>query len=288
MRLDEAPTRRFMDQARGPVQSIEEFAAGIVRVAEAEMEKAIRLISVERGHDPREFTLVCFGGAGPLHACSLARALGIPRVLVPAMPGALSALGILMSDVVRDYSRTVMVGLPVGRRASRPSIHALLAPHFAELEVKGAAEFREQELSGVGARSADLRYVGQGYELNVTAGSQMLNEFHTAHHRRYGHADERRQVEVVNVRLRMVAASEEITLPRKAFGDSDSTHAILKQKRVMFNSEWLDARVFQRDLLTPGNCFEGPAIVHEYSATTVVPAQCSANVDEYSNIVIEV
>src|SRR5437879_7701514 len=103
-----------MDQALGTGQSIEEFAAGIVRVAEAEMEKAIRLISVERGHDPREFTLVCFGGAGPLHACSLARALGIPRVLVPAMPGALSALGILMSDVVRDYSRTVMIPLDGG------------------------------------------------------------------------------------------------------------------------------------------------------------------------------
>ena len=328
VRLDEARTRRFMDQARGTVQSIEEFAAGIVRVAEAEMEKAIRLISVERGHDPREFTLVCFGGAGPLHACSLARALGIPRVLVPAMPGALSALGILMSDVVRDYSRTVMIPLDGGehirdeissansaqsqrtprlkafdrrerrviadnaKKCSSPSVTAtsalaLLEPYFAELEAKGAAEFREQGLAGVATRSADLRYVGQGYELNVTAGSRMLNEFHTAHRKRYGHADERRQVEVVNVRVRMVAASDEITLPRKVFGDSDCTDAILKQKRVMFHGEWRDTPVFQRDLLMPGNRFEGPATIHEYSATTAMPPDCKAEVDEYSNMVIE-
>ena len=292
------------------------------------MEKAIRLISVERGHDPREFTLVCFGGAGPLHACSLARALGIPRVLVPAMPGALSALGILMSDVVRDYSRTVMIPLDGGehirdeissansaqsqrtprlkasdrrergviaenaKKCSSSSMTAtsaiaVLEQHFTELEAKGAAEFRGHGLSGVATRSADLRYVGQGYELNVTAGSRMLNDFHTAHRKRYGHADERRQVEVVNVRVRMVATSDEITLPRESFAGPDCTQAILKQKRVMFDSEWLDAPVFRRDLLSPGNRLEGPAIVHEYSATTAMPPDCKAEVDEYSNMVIE-
>jgi N-methylhydantoinase A len=285
--LDEERARRFMEQARGPIPSLEEFSAGIVRVAEAEMEKAIRLISVERGYDPREFTLVCFGGAGPLHACSLARALGIPRVLVPAMPGALSALGILMSAVVRDYSRTVMVGLPGEQNASHPPINTLLEPHFAELEAKGAAEFREQGLAGVATRSNDLRYVGQGYELNVAAGPRMLADFHAAHRRRYGHADERKPVEVVNVRLRMVAASDEITLPRKPLAVPGCAHAILKQKRVMFAGEWAETPVFQRGSLSPGNCFEGPAIVHEYSATTVVPPACAARVDEYSNMVIE-
>jgi N-methylhydantoinase A len=328
VRLDEQRTRRFLDESRGSIPSVEEFATGIVRVAEAEMEKAIRLISVERGYDPREFTLVCFGGAGPLHACSLARALGIPRVLVPAMPGALSALGILMSDMVRDYSRTVMIPLDGGEhirdeifsansaqsqrtprlkafdrrereiaesaeKCSSPGVTAtgalaLLEPYFAELEAKGAAEFREQGLTGVATRSADLRYVGQGYELNVAAGPEMLVEFHATHRRRYGHADGRRQVEVVNVRVRMVAPSDEITLPRKAFAGPDCTQAILKQKRVMFHGESLDTPVFQRNLLMPGNRFEGPAIVHEYSATTVIPPACTARVDEYSNMVIEV
>src|SRR5207237_3554604 len=105
----------------GSKMSVEEFAAGVVRVVNANMEKALRVVSIERGHDPRAFTLVAFGGAGPLHACELARSLGIPRVLVPSLPGALSALGILMSDVVRDYSRTVMVQVGQTPRPSKTS-----------------------------------------------------------------------------------------------------------------------------------------------------------------------
>jgi N-methylhydantoinase A len=323
--LDEGRARRFMEKSRGSIASVEEFAAGIVQLAEAEMEKAIRLISVERGHDPREFTLVCFGGAGPLHACSLARALEIPRVLVPAMPGALSALGILMSDVVRDYSRTVMIPFSAkeqdvfsassadsrrlrrsktlnGRKDdpeftqktgdSNSSVQAklssLLEPYFAELEAKGAAEFRDEGLTGISFRSADLRYAGQGYELNVPAGPQMLTDFHAAHRKRYGHADEMRTVEVVNVRVRMIAAAKPVGFPRKNKGKSICEHAITKHKRVMFNGAWLDTPIYKRDSLSPGNEFEGPAIVHEYSATTAVPPGCKAGVDEYLNIVIKV
>ncbi len=282
VRLDEQRTRRFTEKTRGPISSIEQFATGILQLAEAEMEKAIRLISVERGYDPREFTLVSFGGAGPLHACSLARALGIPRVLVPAMPGALSALGILMSDVVRDYSRTVML----------PPDRVLLEPHFAELEAKSAAEFRSERLAGISTRSADLRYAGQGYELNVAAGPEMLAHFHTAHRKRYGHADKSRRVEVVNVRVRMISSAEKLDLPRRPAAGTDCAHAVVKRRRVMFgknnNNDWLDTPVLQRDLLSLGNRFEGPAIVHEYSATTVVPPGCRAEVDANSNIVIEV
>ncbi len=107
--LDRDRTERLMHEHKGPLATAVDFAAGILRVVESHMEKAIRVISVERGHDPRECTLVAFGGGGPLHACALARALRIPRVLVPAMPGALSAVGILLADAVRDYSRTVML-----------------------------------------------------------------------------------------------------------------------------------------------------------------------------------
>ncbi len=109
VQLDRQRAEQIMGEQRGPLASAEEFAAGILRVVETQMEKAIRVISIERGHDPRQFTLVAFGGGGPLHACSLARALRIPTVLVPAMPGALSAVGILLADAVRDYSRTVML-----------------------------------------------------------------------------------------------------------------------------------------------------------------------------------
>jgi N-methylhydantoinase A len=242
---------------------------------------------------------------------------------VPAMPGALSALGILMSDFVRDYSRTVMLKItnkhmfePVSsknsaerRRAQgstafnrrdrrvlaektennlKSEVQAALDSHFVELESKGAAEFQNEGLAGLATRSADLRYVGQGYELNVLYGPQMLAEFHAAHRKRYGHADEGRAVEVVNVRIRMIATAEELKLPRKATGDSSSDHAIIKRNKVMFHGEWLETQIMARDLLSPGNRFHGPAIVHEYSATTVVPPVASAHVDEHFNIVIEV
>ena len=278
VRLDEARTRRFMEKTRGPISSVEQFAAGIVQLAEAEMEKAIRLISVERGHDPREFTLVAFGGAGPLHACSLARALGIPRVLVPAMPGALSALGILGADVVRDYSRTVMAS----------AVDLLLEKHFSELEASGSAEFESEGMIGISTRSADLRYAGQGFEINVPAGPEMLARFHDAHRNRYGHADENRRVEVVNARVRMIAASEQIEVPQMQPGKPGSEHAVLKKKNVMFGNERMDTAVLDRQLLQPGNVFKGPAIVHEYSATTVVPPGCRASVDSFSNLIIEV
>jgi N-methylhydantoinase A len=297
-----------MEKTRREIPSVEEFAAGIIQLAEAEMEKAIRLISVERGHDPREFTLVAFGGAGPSHACSLARTLGIPRVLVPAMPGALSAFGILGADVVRDYSRTVMIStgskafnrrerrdvaedaeeIPQGTSAIDEDGFSLLEQHFAELEAKGAAEFNNEGLSGISIRSADLRYAGQGYEINVPAGPGMLTMFHDAHRKRYGHADEDRRVDMVNVRVRMVSASEPINLPKQSPGVPGGNHAVLKNKKVMFANEWLETPVFDRNLLLPDNSFLGPAIVHEYSATTVVPPECHAKVDSYSNLIIEV
>jgi len=133
-----------------------------------------------------------------------------------------------------------------------------------------------------------LRYAGQGYEINVPAGPEMLEIFHAAHRKRYGHADESRDVEVVSVRVRMIAPAERIELPRKAKMGKDCAYAVLKKKMVMFDGQWREVPVLDRGRLAPGNQFAGPAIVHEYSATTVVPPGCRAEVDEYSNIVIEV
>jgi N-methylhydantoinase A len=246
------------------------------------------------------------------------------------MPGALSALGILSADVVRDYSRTVMMSVSEASRSlqegssanSAQSLRSLrlkafdrrerrdstqvaennlentfssdanmssaLEVHFAELEARGSAEFQSAGLAGTSIRSADLRYLGQGYEINVLVGSEMLATFHDAHRKRYGHADKNRRVEVVNVRVRMVAASEPINFPRRSPGTSRSDHAVLKKKKVMFGNEWMETKVFDRSLLLPGNSFVGPAIVHEYSATTLVPPGCKATVDSFSNLIIEV
>jgi N-methylhydantoinase A len=290
-RLDEARTRRLISKFRGNIASVEEFASGIVRLAEAEMEKAIRLISVERGYDPREFTLVAFGGAGPLHACALAEALRIPRVLVPVMPGALSARGILGANVVRDYSRTVM--LPFRQPSdgvnstTDDEVASALEAYFSELEKRASAEFRKEGLKGTSIRSADLRYTGQGYEINVPAGPRMLEDFHEMHRKRYGHANPSKPVEVVNARVRMVATSEPLPVGKKVCGDANCDHAVLKRKNVRFGNQWVNTQVFDRSRLMPGNCFRGPAIVHEYSATTVIPPGWKACVDEYSNLAIE-
>ncbi|MGI9103280.1 MAG: hydantoinase/oxoprolinase family protein [Terriglobales bacterium] len=277
MRLDEDRVPRFLTKTKGPLADVESFAAGIVRLAEAAMEKAIRVISVERGHDPRDFTLVSFGGAGPLHACALAAALRIPRVLVPQMPGALSALGILMSDVVKDYSRTVMLGPDA----------TLLDRHFRELEQRGLKEMRAEGLKAVALRYADIRYAGQGYELSVEWGRDFVKRFHQAHRRRYGYADEKRRVEIVNVRVRMVASTERVPFPRQKLARGNGRQAIVKQRRVIFEGRAFKAPVYDRARLKPGDRFVGPAIIAEYSATTVLPPGCRARVDGRENILIE-
>jgi len=277
VRLDEGRAREWMARESGPLKDVEELAAGIVRLAEAAMEKAIRMISVERGHDPREFTLVAFGGAGPLHACALARALRIPRVMVPVMPGALSALGILVADVVRDYSRTVML-----------AAGGDFEGHFRELEARGAEEFCGEGLAGASERSVDLRYVGQGYELNVPAGDGTLEAFHELHRRRFGYADAGKAVEVVNLRVRMTAKTEAVELPFREVVAGDGSQAVLKTRRIFFDGEWLESKVYGRERLVPGDSFAGPALITEYSATTVVPPGCVASVDGFGNVVIEV
>ena len=283
MRMDFERTRRLMREQKGALETVEEFAAGIVRVVETQMEKAIRVISVERGHDPRDFTLVAFGGGGPLHACSLARALRIPRVLVPALPGALSAVGILLADTVRDFSRTVM--LPGEAMGSVDEI-------FGELEKGGAAEFAAEGLNGVVERSLDLRYRGQGYELNVAYDPQeperSARAFHELHRQRYGFADESRPVEIVNVRLRMIAASEPYEPERHALVAGDGSAASSAEREVWFEGGWKPTRFYKRELLRPGDAIAGPAMITEYTAATLVAPGCAARVDGLGNLVIDV
>jgi len=199
-------------------------------------------------------------------------------VLVPKFPGALSALGILMSDLVKDYSRTVMLPAEMPR----------LERHFRELEQRGQREMRAEGLRALAVRSLDVRYRGQGYELTLDWGRDFVKQFHAAHRRRYGYADPARAVEVVNVRVRMVAATEPVPMPRRRVTTGDSRQAVVKRRRVVFEGRAVKAPLYQRELLRPGDTFAGPAIVAEYSATTVVPPGCRARMDVHENLVIEV
>ena len=277
VKLDRKRTFDFMAQAKGDLASVEEFAGGILRVIETSMEKAIRVISVEKGYDPRDFTLVAFGGGGPLHACALAHALQVPRVLIPSLPGALSAVGILLADTMREYSRTVM-----------QTLDANLESAFAELERLGFAEFRTEGLEGESFRSVDLRYTGQGYELNIPSSPGIADAFHAMHKLRYGFANESRPIEIVNVRVRLVAAGEPFEAPRQQVIEGDGSAALAGTRSVYFDGAPCETRLYERDLLHAGDAFCGPAIISEYSSATILPPGDLLRVDTFGNLVIEV
>jgi N-methylhydantoinase A len=281
--LHRGRAEHMLDEQKGPLATVEEFAAGILRVVESEMEKAIRVISIERGHDPRDFTLVAFGGGGPLHACSLARALRIPTVLIPAMPGALSAVGILLADTVRDYSRTVM--LP-GKAIEEPG------SHFAELEERGRAEFAAEGLEGAMERTLDLRYARQGYELNVVWDEQSpqaaIEAFHELHRRRYGFCDVARPVEIVNLRLRMIAKGEPYAPARQEPLPGDGRSARYAEREVIFEGPPIKTRFYERDKLVAGDLIRGPAMITEYTAATVLPPGDMLRVDGFGNLIISI
>ncbi len=267
-------------------------ARGVVRVVNSNMERAIRVISVERGHDPRRFTLVAFGGAGPLHACELAQALGIPRVLVPLYPGVLSAVGMLVADIMRDYSQTVLL---------RHDGAAALAEVFAALEAKARRDAMEDGLAVERLqlrRALDLRYAGQSFEITVpldtprteaevdAALARAVARFHRAHRRRFAHAHPDRPVEIVTARLSAIYRTPKPAFERLPLGPADASAALVDRRPVAFAEAVLDTAIYDRARLTPGNRFEGPAVVTQFDATTVVPPGWTAQVDGYRNLVL--
>jgi N-methylhydantoinase A len=260
--------------------TIEQFAAGVVRVVNATMEKAIRVVSIERGYDPRDFALVAFGGAGGLHACELAVGLGIPTVIVPTMPGALSAYGILVSDIVKDYSRTILL------RVKGQVPKQALDREFQNLARGAANEFHHEAWTGkpLLTKTADLRYRGQGFELNLAYGPNMLEAFHAEHKRRYGYSSPEREVEIVTVRLRAKLAGSKVALKT----DKPLRAGKPKSEKVWFDGKFRPTAIYARESLPLKKRFRGPAIITEYSATTVVPPGASFQLDSASNLIISV
>jgi len=295
-------TRAWLKNQK-PRLTLDQFADGVIRVVNATMEKAIRVVSVERGRDPREYVLVAFGGAGGLHASALAEALGIPQVIVPALPGALSALGILASDVVKDYSRTVLW------RVAGEIPHARLKQEFAELEKRAATVFEQEGWPGRAGyeRSVDVRYRGQGYELSIPLSKNLLKEFEREHRRRYGYIHPNREVELVTLRLRAVVKSPRLEITAAHAGRIDSrktSHAVTdtlsgsgratlasfsaSEVRVLFGGKKLKTKIHSRDNLHPDKKYSGPAIITEYSATTVIPPGKRFHLDRAGNLIITI
>jgi N-methylhydantoinase A len=252
----------------------EAAALGVVRVANAEMSRALRVISVERGLDPREFALVAFGGAGGLHACALAEELGMRTVLVPRAGGVLSALGLAISDVRRDFSRTHLARID---ELDREAVEA----GYGELEAAAREVLDDPRLR----RQADLRYLRQAFELTVEADDlgELAPRFHAAHEQRYGYRMEEEPVELVNLRL---IATVEVEKPELREDEPDGEPAA-DRRRASFDGEWVEATVLHRRELGRGSRVEGPAIVEFAEATCVVRPGWAGAVDGVGTLVLE-
>jgi len=285
--LDEARARRLVSQwlkKQGSSLSLEQFAAGVVRVVNANMEKAIRVVSIERGYDPREFTLVAFGGAGGLHACELAQALAIPRVLIPALPGALSAFGILVSDVVKDYSKTVL-----WRTTSTIPLQQLNR-EFALLVRRAQQDFRAEGWQGKpkALASIDIRYRGQGYELNVPYTRGLLAAFRREHERRYGYCYPGREVELVTLRVRATMKSSVSGRSLALSAETGAGSCTPRRAPVILGGRGVSSAIWTREGLPLNRKLSGPAVITEYSATTVVPRGMSFRREPSGNLLIQV
>jgi N-methylhydantoinase A len=263
-----------------------ELAEGILAVANSAMERAIRIISVERGMDPREFSLFVFGGAGGLHGVFLARMLNIPRVIIPENPGILSAMGMLMADIIKDYSRTVMIHPTIGEDIR------LLDNYFVPMVNRATKALAEEQVSAaqmVMEKYLDMRYKGQSYEIMVPFSMKCLQKFHDLHQKQYGYCNRNKPLEIVNVRLRAIGSNTKTILKKqKKSSELPSDKAFLDSREVIFDGTPLNATIVSRNYLNCGNKIDGPAIIVEYSSTTVGPPGSSAVVDPYRNLIISV
>ena len=267
MHLDVARAGAAIDQIATKLRLSRVAAAdGILRVANANMERAIRLVSVERGHDPRDFALVAFGGFGGLHACEIARELGIRTVLVPEYAGALSALGMVLADRIRDYAAGVLNSPGIEREFER-------LERIARKELPGAEMFR----------AADIRYSGQSYELTVPWHPKNPAEpFHREHQRVYGYANAGRSIEIVTIRVRAKLALER---PRLAMHRNAKKRGPVELRRVYSSGSWREMPVYARGSL-PRSTLRGPALVIDYGSTTLVPASWRFSLDKFGNLKI--
>lgn len=279
MALDlEAGERALERLARQIKLSPLDAARGVVDIATVNIDRAIRHVSIARGYDPREFTLVAFGGAGPLHACAAADRLEIPRVLAPPAPGVLCALGLLLADVAVEYSRSVMCRAD-GEALARleGDRRELLASARGELKREGIAD-DEMRFNA----SLDMRYEGQAYELNIPFGSEAVEAFHAEHERSYGHAMRWRNVEIINIRVNGIGSIEK---PSIEAVPGEQHEAVAYGEKTAPNGGAI--KLYERDELGAGAMFEGEALVFQMDSTTYVPPGWRGQVDGYLNLVLE-
>lgn len=275
MRLELAPARAAMAELAAAMQLTPEAAArGVIAVAAANIDRALRRVSIARGHDPRDFTLLAFGGAGPLLACDAAERLEMRRILIPRWPGVLCAFGLLVADVLRESSQSVLA-------PASPETLLHLRARLRQMTDRARAQLAREGIGEDAMRFhalLDLRYVGQSWELTLPFSADPVAAFHDAHERSYGHRLPQRAVEVVNLRLQAIGLVEKPRLTPATPRSQERAPALRERAGVAH---------YRREQLQPGMVLEGPALVLQLDSTTRVAPGWTATVDAWHNLLLE-
>jgi N-methylhydantoinase A len=269
---------------------VEQLAEGVIDIVNANMANAIRAITVGKGIDPREFALVAFGGAGPMHAVALAQELQIPRIIIPNLPGTFSAWGMLQTDIRHDLVQTFYQQVSETGAEDLETTYQAMEKAGAELLIEEKVEAGDMRF----VRTADMRYVGQEYFVNIPlpeevddqALADLPDRFHRAYYERYGHSNPEESIEFVNLRMSAIGALPKGQVSATKVEIEASSAQPVRQERAYFAGEWLDTDIYMRDDLKGGQEFSGPAIVLEPYCTTVMPPGGRAKVDVLGNMEI--
>lgn len=278
-------------------QTIEECALGIIEIMNNNMIQAIEKESIRRGLDPRDFALFACGGAGALHACSVARELGMKKVIVPTSPGALCAVGLVATNLLYDYSKTEM------QLSTRPN-PGKLADDYAALEQEALSRLRADRVPEEDIalqRIAECRYLGQGYELRVPVENgpvtlqtfeRITDEFHRTHLEFFGKDYKETPVEIVNIRIEGVGKMPELEASKVPTGSADPSEAFKYARKIIFKANGkivaFEAKVYDRYKLKAGNEIAGPAVIDQMDTTILIEPNCSASINEYGIITIDI
>jgi N-methylhydantoinase A len=297
MALDVERARCAIEErcARPLGRDVVEVANGIVEIANAAMINALRLVSVQRGYDPRDFALVAFGGAGPAHANRLAAELQIPRLIIPPAPGIFSAMGLLVTELKHDYAVTRICRTD---RLDLAEVAALFDRQMAEGQAMLAREGMSSERTSF-RRSVDMRYVGQSFELTIAvppgaiddrAIATIVEQFHTEHRRAFGHSTPGEPTEFVNLRVTALGMITKPAMREIAPHCSSSTASAVQECRPVYFAEaggFVECPIVVRYKLGAGAIVDGPAIVEEMDSTTVLHPGYRATIDRYGDLLIE-
>jgi len=262
-----------------PIQT----ACGVIDVVNIQMERALRLISVERGHDPQEFCLFSYGGAGGLHAADLARQLRIPKVIIPRFSSTLSAYGMLVSNVVKDYVQTIMLGGIVPFETINKYFSPMIKRGVRDLKNQGVQEGQIEIM-----QSLDIRYIGQSYELNIPFVHNFSDVFYEIHNTTYGYAYSNKPIEIVNIRVRVTGKVSSIRLPQVISQLKNAKPQVIRSINVVLRGMPDTIPLYIYDQLTQGMRLEGPALIVSKDTTIIIDYKDIITIDEYQNLLIDI